>query len=238
MDLNGKKVLITGSAVRIGKALALAFARKGASIIVHCNESKDQAVELLAELDKFSSGNEFISADLTDTYEIRQVVLPKLSVTDILINNASVFQNVKLEDENLLRAKNQFDINFWAPYILMHEFKKQRSQKDSLIINFLDYRIKKPAIFDGSYLISKCALWKLTELSALQWAPFMRVNAVAPGFVIPPGNIENSSMEKSLKRVPLGKAASMDSISSACTFLAENDSITGQTVFIDGGASL
>lgn len=238
MDLNGKKVLITGGAVRIGRAIAIAFARKGASIIVHCNNSKDEAVALLGELDKFSSGNEYISADLTDMYDLRQTVFPRLSMADILINNASVFHNCKLEDETLHEAKMQFDINFWAPYILMNEFKKRRGLRDSLIINFLDYRIKKPSTLDGTYLVSKCALANLTELSAIQWAPSIRVNAVAPGFVIPPKTMEGSTMKKSLRKVPLGKAVTLDSITSACIFLAENDSVTGQTLFLDGGASL
>lgn len=238
MNLNGKRVLITGGAIRIGRAVALAFARKGANITVHCNNSKNEALGLLDELDKFSSGNEFISADLTDLYEIRQTIFPRLPETDILINNASAFHNSRLEDEDLVKAKIQFDINFWAPYMLMNEFKKQREGRDSLVINFLDYRIKKPSVSDGTYLISKYALEKLTELSAIQWAPSMRVNAIAPGFVIPPSNMANSTMEKSLRKVPMGKAVALNSISSACLFLAETDCVTGQTLFLDGGASL
>ena len=101
MNLNGKRVLITGGAARIGRAIALAFARKGASITVHCNNSKNEALGLLGELDKFSSGNEYISADLTDLYEIRQTIFPRLSEIDILINNASVFRNSKLVNEDL-----------------------------------------------------------------------------------------------------------------------------------------
>ena len=136
------------------------------------------------------------------------------------------------------QAKVQFDTNFWAPYILMREFNMQRTNRDSLIINFLDYRIRKPSFSDGTYFVSKHALGKLTELSAIQWAPLMRVNAVAPGFVIPPKNMENSTMEKSLRKVPLGKAITLEDISNACIFLAETESITGQTIFLDGGASL
>lgn len=238
MNLNEKKILITGSAVRVGRALALAFAKKGSSIIVHCNNSKNEAIALLGELDKFSSGNEFISADLTDLYEIRESIFPKLPEIDIMINSASVFHNCKLAEEDLIQAKNQFDVNFWAPYILMKEFQKQRALQDSLVINFLDYRIEKPSISDGTYLVSKYALEKLTKLAALEWAPSMRVNAVAPGFVIPPKNMENSTMEKSLRKVPLGKPVALEDISNACIFIAEAESITGQTIFLDGGASL
>ncbi|MEI6054596.1 MAG: SDR family oxidoreductase [Lentisphaerota bacterium] len=238
MDLNGKRVLVTGGAVRIGRTLAFAFAGKGASVTVHCNSSKDEAIALLCELDKFSSGNEFISADLTDLYDIRQTIFPRLPETDILINNASVFHNGMLAEEDLAHAKTQFDINFWAPYIIMNEYKKQRGNKDSLIINFLDYRIKKPSVTDGTYLISKYALERLTELSAIQWAPSIRVNAIAPGFVIPPSNMVNSTMEKSLRKVPMGKAVPFEDIAKACIFIAEAESLTGQTIFLDGGASL
>lgn len=238
MNLNGKKVLITGSAVRIGRAIALSFAKNGACVLVHCNESKDKAINLLRELDKFSTGNEYISADLSDSHDISQIIFPKLAEVDILINNASVFQKNKLSEETLSEAKKQFEINFWAPYTLMKEFRKQRASKESLIINILDYRIERPSLSDSSYLIAKGALQKLTELAALQWAPEIRVNAVAPGFVIPPKGMENSTMEKSLKKVPMGKPTPVSSIASACLFLSENDSITGETIFLDGGASL
>ena len=120
----------------------------------------------------------------------------------------------------------------------MKEFKKQRQGRDSSIINILDYRIRKPSVLDGTYLITKDALCKLTELAALQWAPEMRVNAVSPGFVLPPKGMESSTMEKSLKKVPLAKPTDPLSIANACVFLSENDGITGQTLYVDGGASI
>jgi NAD(P)-dependent dehydrogenase (short-subunit alcohol dehydrogenase family) len=140
--------------------------------------------------------------------------------------------------ESLADARIQFEVNFWAPYVLMKEFNRQRASKESVIINILDYRIEKPSSNDGIYLITKDALRKLSELAALQWAPGTRVNAVAPAFVVPPRGMENSTMKQSLKKVPLGKPASAGAVASACIFLAETDSITGQTVFIDGGASI
>ncbi|HBM16457.1 MAG TPA: hypothetical protein DD381_08990 [Lentisphaeria bacterium] len=238
MDIKGKKILITGAAVRIGREIAIALAMKGASIVIHCFKSRNEASRLLQELDKFSSGNELIVANLSNYRSINQKIFPKLPDIDILINNAASFYNCRLLEEDISKARRQFELNFWAPYFIMKEFRNKRDGKDSLIINILDYRIKKPAISDGTYLITKDSLHKLTKLAALQWAPKIRVNAVAPGFVIPPKGMENSNMDKSLKKVPLGKPTALSSIASACVFLTENDAITGQTIYMDGGASL
>jgi len=102
----------------------------------------------------------------------------------------------------------------------------------------LDYRINKYGLNDGSYSISKKSLEALTFMSALQWAPKVRVNGIASGFVIPPVGMELSTMEKSLKKVPASKPVSVKDICSTCLYLVKTDSVTGQIVYLDGGAHL
>jgi NAD(P)-dependent dehydrogenase (short-subunit alcohol dehydrogenase family) len=115
---------------------------------------------------------------------------------------------------------------------------RRRRQKESVIINILDYRIKKYSSNDGSYTISKKSLEAITFMSALQWAPKVRVNGIAPGFVTPPVGLRSSKMEKSLKKVPSGSPVSVKDICSTCLYLVKTESVTGEIVYLDGGAHI
>lgn len=236
MNIEGKKILVTGGAKRVGREICKAFAEAGARVIIHYNSSKKEAKALLQKLGGASKGHEIIKADLSIREELSGVC-KILKDIDVLVNNASVFDNKCLIKEDIDNAKKQFDINFWVPFELMCKLAKKR-QKESVIINMLDYRINKCGLNDGSYLISKKSLEALTLMSALQWAPKIRVNGIASGFVIPPVGMEESTMEKSLKKVPTGKVVSVKDICSTCLYLVKTESVTGQIVYLDGGAHL
>ena len=236
MNIEGKNVLVTGGAKRIGKEICRAFAESGAKVTIHYNSSEKEAMALLREMGGVDRGHSTIRADLSIRNELSGVY-EILQGIDILINNASVFNNGCLLKENIYDAKKQFDINYWAPFELMCELCRRR-QGETVIINMLDYRINRCGLNDGSYLISRKSLETLTFISALQWAPKVRVNGIAPGFVIPPMGMESSIMEKSLKKVPSGKAVSVKDICSTCLYLAKTDGTTGQIVYLDGGAHL
>ncbi len=236
MNIEDKKVLVTGGAKRIGKEICTAFAEAGAKVIIHYNSSEKEALALLRKIGGVDGGHGIIRADLSVREELSKMY-EMLKDVDILINNASVFNNDCLRKESICSAKKQFDINFWAPFELMCELSLRR-QEETVIINMLDYRINKYGLNDGSYSISKKSLESLTLMSALQWAPKIRVNGIASGFVMPPTGMESSTMEKSLKKVPFGKPVSVKEISLTCLYLVKTDSVTGQIVYLDGGAHL
>lgn len=236
MDIKGKKVLVTGGAKRIGREICKAFAKAGAKVVIHYNSSEKEAKSLFREIGGFDKGHDIVRADLSVREELSGIY-DMLDETDILINNASVFYNSCLGKENILHAKKQFDINFWSPFELMCELYNRR-HKETLIINMLDYRINHYGMADSSYAISKKSLETLTVMAALQWAPKIRVNGIAPGFVISPVGMESSKMEKSLKKVPTGNPVSIKDICSTCFYLVKTDSITGEVVYLDGGAHI
>ncbi len=236
MKLKNKKILITGGAIRIGREICRIFAAHGSKIILHYNSSESAAKQLFKELGGTDKGHSLTKGDLTCQSYISNLI-SSLGQIDILINNASIFDNKPLDLEDLQTARQQYEINFWAPLTLMRQFKKQ-CFGDGLIINILDQRIYSLNSNTGSYLLSKKSLANATRLAALQWAPEVRVNGIAPGIVIPPVHLPNSKMQKSIDSIPMKKTTPVKEIANACIFLAENDSITGEIITLDGGQHL
>ncbi|OGV32093.1 MAG: hypothetical protein A2020_10310 [Lentisphaerae bacterium GWF2_45_14] len=233
MDIKGKTVLITGGAVRIGHGISLAFAEAGANIIIHCLNSEGKADELMKEMGP--RGLKKIVCDLAMPSAASDI-FNEAGHVDILVNNASTFKLVPLADETQGDFSRQMTVNFDAPLELMKEFK--RRSKKGCIVNILDQRIVKTDFIGGSYSLSKKALKDATISAAAQWGPDIRINAIAPGPVFPPAGMENSTMEKTLKTLPLKRPVSIKDLTSACIFLAENESVTGQILFIDCGQHL
>lgn len=230
MDINGKRVLITGGAVRIGRALCQAFAEAGAQIIIHYHSSASEAHELRHALS--GSGHQVVKCDLNSPEETANL-LSRCGKIDILINNASVYYL----DKDDAKAKEQMQVNFLSPVSLMQQFTARRPE-NGCIINFLDQEVAKETETSSSYSISKRALRDATLNMALEAAPKIRVNAIAPGPVLPPVGLNAPGMQKVLKEVPLGKQIPLKDITDACLFLIHNESLTGQILYVDGGMHL
>ncbi len=236
MELKGRTVLVTGGAVRIGRAICTAFAEAGAKLAIHYNSSEKEALSLLKKLGGNRAGHRTVRCELSD-FEATAALIASCGKVDILVNNASIYMPCPFSIEKPEDARLQWDINFRAPMILMKQFHAQKI-KQGCIINILDRRITKSFPDDGSYSMSKKALAQSTTTAALQWAPRIRVNAVAPGAVLPPKFMPGSKMKKQIAMTPMKKAPRPEDVANACIFLAESDSITGQVIFVDGGQHL
>lgn len=242
LPLTGKKVFITGGAVRVGAALVRAFVSAGAKAVIHCHNSIQEGEKLLEEIGGREKGNDLILFDLAERgiwedekkcAQIKEI----FSGTDILINNASCYVRTPLLQEDMREMERQYQINFFAPTALMKLFAASAGE-NSCIINILDQGICKSDPLAFSYSLSKRSLADATRNAALAFAPRIRVNAVAPGPVIPPVDMPLSRMEKSIERIPLKRAVKVEDVASACLFLASNSSMTGTILFVDGGLSL
>lgn len=235
MKLEGAIILVTGGAKRIGKKICEAFAAEGAKIIVHFNQSEADAKALLQKLGGKEKGHSIWRCDLSKSFKIEKKIQEILPF-DILINNASIYEPKQIINETESEIQKNMAVNFFSPLLLAIEFAKKSTS--GLIINVLDERVGRLSKDEGSYELSKkCLLWA-TETLALQLAPAIRVNAVAPGAVLPPDAKPEMKLVKQKLETPLRRTATLDDIVSACIFLAKNDSITGQTIFIDGGKHL
>ena len=231
-----KTVLVTGAAKRIGREIARAFAASGWRVVIHFCSSENEAAELLAELGGPDAGHSCVKCDFSDLKSVESLI-PSLGMTlDCLVNNASVYSRISLKNATPEIVRDIFTVNFLAPFELMRSFAS--TQAGGSIINITDQRIAAVDPDSGPYGLAKKALNDATEAAALDWAPSIRVNAVAPGIVMPPPGVPPEKMERLLPLIPMRTNASPAEIASACLFLADSDCITGQTLFVDGGMHL
>jgi len=239
MEIRNARVLITGAAVRIGRAIALSFAQAGARVVVHCHRSVRQGKELVEELMEFGEGHELAICDLCDP-AARSMLIPELVAEggrlDCLVNSASVYRRAPLLDIDEQRTRDDYEINFVAPFMLMRAFA--HVCRRGSIINILDQRVATVDPSAGTYGFAKKSLRDATKAAAVQWAPDIRVNAVAPGLVLPPPGVSPEKMKPLLANIPMGVASSPDEVAEACLFLGRSETITGHVLYVDGGLHL
>ena len=231
----GKKVFLTGGAVRIGAMIVRRLAAKGAEVVFTYNKSEDAAFRLLEELGGRKAGHTAFRLDLSR--KIPESIFKPFGKIDFLINNASIFFPKNITQENFDEFELQMRINFTAPVFLSKIFA--RNMKDGAIVNILDCRINSLERAEGSYWLSKKSLQNATELLAVQLAPRIRVNAVAPGAMLPPSTASGDfSAQKAAEAAPLRKLPEMNDLLDAVLFLLVNESVTGQTIYVDAGRHL
>ena len=232
MKIKGKCVLITGSAKRGGAEVAKTFAANGAKVILHCNNSINEAEQLLPLLP--GSGHRIIQADFAKMAEV-DFLISEAGTFDILVNNASIFFRPG-SPEDLKSAALYDQINFLAPKRLLEAWAKQ-SLAEACAVNILDQAVLKAG--SGGYWRSRFDLMLLTkELAKTLGKQNFRVNAVAPGPMLPPYWKPDSKMEKTLPTLPLSRPVDVADFAQAVKFLCEADSITGAILPVDCGQHL
>ncbi|WP_163322530.1 SDR family NAD(P)-dependent oxidoreductase [Draconibacterium mangrovi] len=236
-----RTALITGASKRIGRSLTEHLAEKGWNVVVHYNSSAKEANELVEELKKKYPDQEFRAeqANLAETDKV-VALIPKLAArnikVDLLVNNASVFDRGYLKGTSVELFDSQMDVNLKAPFFLIRDFANYF--KSGNIINFVDTRITSNVSNFAAYSISKKALWELTKMAALEFAPDIRVNAIAPGVTLPPEDEDEDYLDKLAQGIPMKKPGGVEPILKSLDYILENDHLTGQLLFADGGENL
>jgi hypothetical protein len=231
--------LVTGAAKRIGRATALALAKTGMNVVVHYATSKNEALQLVEEIRSIGSNAWSISADLADPKQAEALVARSLETAgsiDVVINNASVFPSNRLMDFTAEELDHNIQINAFSPLLISREFAKRC--ENGVIINLLDSRIKAYDEEHAAYHISKRMFFTVTRMLAMELAPKIRVNGVAPGLVLPPIGKDISYLEKRKHTNPLERYGDVSQVTHAITFLIENTFINGQVIYVDGGRHL
>jgi NAD(P)-dependent dehydrogenase (short-subunit alcohol dehydrogenase family) len=236
-----KTALITGAAKRIGKAMALHLASQGWNIAIHYNSSEAEALSLQDELKSSYSNQQFelFKADLNNSSEVEalipQVIQAMVNI-DLLINNASVFNRGNLIDTDTNLLDHQMNINFRAPFILTREFARLIGK--GVIIDFTDTRIANNKSDYAAYSLSKKILWEMTKMAALELGPNIRVNAIAPGLILPPEGKGNDYLLRLSGNIAMKRPSGMSPILKSLNYILNNDYLTGQLLFCDGGENL
>lgn len=236
-----KVALITGGAKRIGRAMAFHLAKNGWNLAIHYNSSKEAILALELELKGMYPNQRFASfkVDLGATETASELVanvVDKMGTVDLLINNASLFNSATLKSSRNDLIFQQTMVNYIAPFILMRDFAN--STKQGLIINLLDTRITKNNSDYLAYTLSKKALLELTKMAALELAPAIRVNGIAPGAVLPPEDKDHTYLDQIALKTPMKTPSGLLAILKSLDFILDNQDLTGQVIFCDGGDHL
>ena len=234
MLLAEKNILVTGSAKRIGAEIVRQLAEKGSHVIIHCNTSLSEAEALLASLP--GRGHKIIQADLSIPGEA-QKLFDNCPALDGIINNASLYRHCGIYDEKT--AKELWEINYNSPLVLMQNFVNAPPPAGGCIINILDQEILSDRPHSGAYLESRLALKEVTEKFAQAYGKMnLRFNAVCPGPMLPPAELPESKMEKTIATLPLLRRVEPADLARSVIFLLECDSITGAILPVDCGQHL
>ncbi len=233
-----KAVFITGAGRRIGKALALGFARSGVDVFIHFGASKIEAEALASELQVFGVSAWTLSQDLAKLNEVEEVISKAWSIhpIDILINNAAIFEDLNFQETDLETWQKHLDINLTAPFLLSKAFASRCAGKSGKIINILDWRALRPGKDHFAYTIAKAGLAAMTSSLALSLAPSISVNAIALGAILPPS--DGGDTVKIIEKVPMQRWANMQEVVDTAIFLASDQYITGEIIHLDGGRHL
>jgi pteridine reductase len=235
-------VLITGAAKRIGREIALNLASKGYNIALHYNKSEKEINKLRNEILKKNVESKIYQTDLSVEIEVTELVKKvRNDFFDLntLINNASIYEKGLLTETENNFFSSIMDINFKAPFILTREFEK--FCKKGNIINFLDSRINHNKSEYFIYTLSRKILADLTKMAAMELAPNIRVNGIAPGLILPQeGNKKEDPLnyQKLIDKVPLKEKGDVADIVNGVNYLLESKYLTGEILFIDGGFNL
>ncbi|MFQ5985358.1 MAG: SDR family oxidoreductase [Alphaproteobacteria bacterium] len=234
--------LVTGAAVRIGRAIALDLARHGWAVAVHYNRSSAEARAVVAEITGGGGRAVALAADLADEAEAQELV-PRagaaLGPVTCLVNNAAAFER----DCFATATRDSWDlhiaVNLRAPLVLAQAFARQLPEDAAgNIVNLIDQRVWNLTPHFLSYSVSKAGLWALTRTLALALAPRIRVNAIGPGPTLPSRRQTRAQFAAQAASVPLGHGATPDQICDAVRFVLAAPAMTGQMMALDGGQHL
>lgn len=234
-----KYALVTGSSDRIGKAIALDLAQNGYNLILHYNTSFKKIEKVKSEIESLGVLAQTIQINFLKNNDFNKIFLElknKDMPIEVLINCASDFQPSGFEHTGSDLLYKELKINFENAYLLTKALA--RIFKKGNIINILDTKIKKSFTTHLDYILSKKLLREFTKLSAVHLAPDIRVNAIAPGLILPPKGKDQNYLNDLANDVPLKTTGSITEVLKAIRFLLDSHFVTGQIIYVDGGSHL
>ncbi len=242
--LTGRTALVTGGAVRLGQAVVLRLADEGAAVGIHYCQSSEAARKTLSMVSQRGVDAAMFQADLAaDVPEMAarlfDTVEERLGPVQLLVNNAAIFESGTLLNTNEASWDRQFALNLKAPVWLAHEFARRLpSGMEGAIINIADWRGVRPVPGHLAYTLTKSGILALTKILAQELAPQIRVNAIAPGALLPPSQGDVQQWDRLRERIPLRRCGHPDDLADAVLYLASTRFVTGEVLCLTGGEEL
>lgn len=237
-----RAALVTGGAVRLGRAIALALAGQGFDIAVHCNRSRERAEATAADIRAQGVRAVVVQADLAREAEMHDVVsraAAALGPLGVLVNNASTFERDEWHDATRESWDRHIEPNLRAPFVLAQEFARSLpADAEGVVLNMIDMRVWSLTPHFVSYTLSKAGLWALTQALALALAPRVRVVGIGPGPALPNARQTQAQFDRQAAGTPLGRGTSEAEVARAALALLALPSVTGQMLALDGGQHL
>ncbi len=242
--MQGKVALVTGGARRVGAAITRRLHAAGASVLIHYRDSEAEAAKLEAELNAARPKSAArVKAELLAPIAPRALVgaaLDGFGRLDLLVNNASSFFPVAVGEMEPSHWEELIGSNLRAPLFIAQQAAPELAKHEGAIVNIVDIHAERPLKGYALYSIAKAGLAALTRALALELAPRVRVNGVAPGAIAWPedGQFADAERARILAGTPLGRIGSPDDVARAVQFLACAPYVTGQILAVDGGRSI
>jgi NAD(P)-dependent dehydrogenase (short-subunit alcohol dehydrogenase family) len=237
-----RAALVTGAGKRVGRALALALARDGYDVAVHCHRSRGEAEEVADLVRSAGRRAVVLVADLAREIEAADLVpaaAEALGALGALINNASIFRLDRLETADRASWDAHLEVNLRSPVVLMRDFVRQLpGEAPGVIVNMLDQRVHNLTPNFLSYSISRLGLWGATQVLARELAPRVRVNAIGPGPTLPAPGTDEADFRAIAAATPLRRGPTPGELGEALLFVLRMPAMTGQLLTVDGGQQL
>ena len=233
---------MTGGARRIGRAMALSLAERGYAVAVHCHYSIGEAASVVEEITALGGRAVALDADLASPRDVDALV-PRaseaLGTLTLLVNNASLFERDSASGMTAESWSSHLDTNLRAPAFLAQSFAMQLPDGvEGNIVNLIDQRVWRPTPHFFSYTVSKMALWDMTRIMAMSYAPRIRVNGIGPGPALRNARQTPEDFSKQIQGTILGRGTSTEEICAALHFILASPAMTGQMIALDGGQHL
>ena len=231
---NHKTALITGGAKRLGSEMAVHLAEQGCDIVLHCHHSENEAAKTKLRIESLGVSCHILTADFTSENDVERFIASVRETNphiDILINSAAVFDRHSIAETDYDGLNRMLDVNVKAPFQLIRGLAP--IMNGGIIINITDSKIQQPDHKYAAYCLSKNALSYLTILASQEFAPNVRVNAIAPAYLLP--SEEFKDFETFRERIPLKDYIDVKYLLETVDYLVNNKLITGQTITLDGG---
>mgnify|MGYP001766804821 FL=1 len=243
MDLKGKNALVTGSGIRLGRAIALALGESGCNLALHYNTSVESVIQVKSELEKMGRKAQVFQQDLEDVSHVQDLmtrVCSEFGHIDILINNAGIYPAGSGKAATPEKINRVFNVNLFSPWLLISAFANQLPREvQGKVINISDGKVFRNGTDHFSYRVTKQAINTITAMFALELAPNITVNAIAPGTMLPLQGYEHVDLQVVADRqIPLKRIGSPEIIAQNVLHILSQDFMTGEVIRVDGGEFL